>query len=153
MKLFALCENPRRKKKGTRAFTSQLSRPIVCFGGAARRLSNTILAFIFVSCSRDFLSLSLCRHLVLWTRGSGAPLRRKEDEILACGERREQEVQTDRKERQEEKVCARERRAHVHSHTCGINHHRPKDNRKWQSPQSAKSSRCFLSLFCNCTEC
>lgn len=45
--------------------------------------------------------------------GQGPRSGQKEDEILACGERKEQEVQTDRqegrKEREEEKVCARER--------------------------------------------
>lgn len=35
---------------------------------------------------QDFLLLSLRRHLVLWTLQVGA-LRRRKDEILACGER------------------------------------------------------------------
>lgn len=54
--------------------------------------------------------------------GQGPRSGQKEDEILACGERKEQEVQTDRKEgrkeREEEKVCARER----DEHTCTRTH-------------------------------
>lgn len=150
MKLFALCGNPLRKRR-THFYISALY-PIVYFSSAARRLSNTVLPFIFVSCSRDFLSLSLYRHLVLWTLGQGPLLWRKRWDISMWRKReRERAKATERQTgRKVEKVY---RRAHVRSHTCGINHHRPKDNRKWQSPQSAKSSRCFLSLFSNCREC
>lgn len=117
MKLFALYGNPLRK--GTHTHThlySSALHPIVYFSSTARRLSNTILAFIFISYSQDFLSLSLYRTSGIVDFMSGAPLERK-DEILACGER-EQGIQTDRMEREEEKVCVRK----GETSTCAFTH-------------------------------
>lgn len=71
---------------------------IVYQSSTVRGPLNIILAFIFISCNQDFLPLRLFRHLELWTLGQG-PLLRREDAILACGERKNKRyTQTDRKE-------------------------------------------------------
>lgn len=90
----------------------QPRHPIVSLGSAARGLSNAASAFIFISCSGDFLSLGLRRHLVLWTSHGGewgGCLLRRKDEKFACGAR-DGGTQTGRKGRKEEKVRVRSRR-------------------------------------------
>lgn len=82
----------------------------------------------------DFLSLGLRGHLVLWPSGSSTGGAEKEGERYRKGKRKTREAASEKE-------------------TLSINHHRSKDNRKWQSPQSAKSSHCFLSLFGNCRKC
>ena len=58
-------------------------------------------------------------------------------------------TESNEKGRRQKCICALNARAH----TCGINHHWSKDNRKWQSPQPAKSSPCFLAPLGHCGEC